>query len=133
MNCGFEDVRILKAHLQQHSNLSDAISSYSTSRRPSLQAIQHLALRNYHEMASSVVNPFYLLRKKTDALLARILGESIWCPLYSMVTFRHDIPYDQVVKREAKQTRILNGVLTSVALLTVGAASWTGFRMYNRR
>lgn len=127
MNCGFEDVRVLQNHLLNSATLEEALSSYSTTRQPSLQAIQKLALRNYKEMASHVVNPLYLLRKKTDTLLTRLLGDRVWCPLYTMVTFRDDLMYAEVVEREEWQQKVLTRGLSS---LGIGLAASMGFAAY---
>lgn len=123
MNCGFEDVRVLQRHLLAYPTLSEALAQYSITRQPSLKAIQKLALDNYTEMASKVVNPLYLLRKKTDSLLTRILGEKIWCPLYTMVTFRDDLMYSEVIEREEWQQKVLSrglGVFGASLLAGIG-------------
>lgn len=125
MNCGFEDVRVLQTHLRGSSSVEAAFESYSLSRHEDLVAIQKLALSNYNEMSSRVVNPLYLLRKKVDGLLARVLGEDTWCPLYTMVTFKPDIMYSEAVRRESMQQSIISGMvagLLSSSVLLLGGA-----------
>ena len=67
------------------------LDQFSVDRRPSLEAICQLALRNHAEMARGVVSPLYLARKRVDGVLARVLGRDRWQSLYELVTFRHDV------------------------------------------
>ncbi|KAJ3351658.1 hypothetical protein HDU91_006094 [Kappamyces sp. JEL0680] len=73
MNCGFEDVLILDEIWTKHSkgnsipsasSVAAILDEYSAVRNPDAEAMCDLALHNYVEMRSSVVNPDYLLRKK---------------------------------------------------------------------
>jgi kynurenine 3-monooxygenase len=96
---------------------------FSKTRKPDADAIRELALYNYVEMRSSVARPTFLLRKKLEKLLHRLMPAT-FIPLYTMVTFSN-IPYARVVERARKQERWLNLglllggllVLASVALL----------------
>lgn len=90
MNCGFEDVRILRSLLLSHSvsaasaseddALAAALQEYSTSRHKDLLAISRLTKRNYVEMRSSVATVGYRARKRLDGTLAKLLGGR-WLPL----------------------------------------------------
>lgn len=91
MNCGFEDVRILRSLLLEHSVpsspslsatplLSRALSKYSSSRHDDLIAICALAMRNYREMRSDVATWSYRARKSIDGWLA-VLLKGRWLPL----------------------------------------------------
>ncbi|CDK29291.1 unnamed protein product [Kuraishia capsulata CBS 1993] len=107
MNCGFEDVRILLTLLDESSSgRSAAFEKYTELRKDDLKAILKLALDNYKEMSHKVVSPWFLLRKKVDALLCRTLGDR-WLPLYTMVSFRGDIGYAEAIRREELHERIL--------------------------
>ena len=133
MNCGFEDVRLLQTFLKQHpDSLGDALIAYSESRRPALDAIQKLAFDNYKEMASKVVDPLFLFRKKIDNLLTRVLGESIWCPLYTMVTFRPEIMYDDVVKRSEWQKRTVDYAASGIAAIGLAFAGLAVYKRFSR-
>jgi kynurenine 3-monooxygenase len=124
MNCGFEDVRVLQSLLASNDNdLSSTLQVYTETRHPSLVAICQLALQNYDEMASKVTSPLFLLRKRIDAVLARLMPGR-WLPLYTMVTFKDDVSYAEARRREAKQARIVEGLGFSMAALTVGAAAF---------
>ncbi|KAH9462263.1 hypothetical protein MJO28_002950 [Puccinia striiformis f. sp. tritici] len=124
MNCGLEDVRKLDQLLikysgsigeeekdnqaiRQKENLHKILERYTETRHQDLLAICDLALQNYREMSDKVTRFDYLVRKKVDGLLARILRGN-WLPLYTMVTFRDDIDYSQVIKREAKQSQLID-------------------------
>ncbi|KAG6335195.1 hypothetical protein ID866_3889 [Astraeus odoratus] len=90
LNCGFEDVRVLRALLQEggvtpdvalselgqeghtDSRLSNALSNYTETRHEDLVAICELAMYNYVEMRHSVTTPTYLFKKALDNLLYTI-------------------------------------------------------------
>lgn len=119
MNCGFEDLRIFNQILrdnnvspQDTSQLGKALESYSNSRHEDLLAILKLAMGNYVEMRSSVTSRLFLLRKHIDNFLGRVFRNS-WVPMYSMVSFRDDISYSQVVRRQARQSRIIETIMVS--------------------
>ncbi|CAI4037154.1 hypothetical protein SMKI_02G0170 [Saccharomyces mikatae IFO 1815] len=126
MNCGFEDVRILMALLKKHSgDRSRAFTEYSQTRHKDLVSITQLAKRNYKEMSHDVTSKRFLLRRKLDALLS-ILMKDRWIPLYTMVSFRSDIPYSRALERAGKQTRILKFLES----LTLGILSIGGFKLF---
>lgn len=111
MNCGFEDVRILMGLLEKNKfNFEKAFSEYTNTRNKDLNAILDLAMRNYVEMRHSVVSTSYLLRKKLDGFLSRVLG-NFWLPLYTMVTFRPDISYSEALRRETLQAKIVHNIV----------------------
>lgn len=124
MNCGFEDVHVLMKLLEKNQkNLSRSFAQYTAERKEDLDAICKLALDNYYEMSTKVIDPFYLLRKKIDYVLGK-LGRGFpftWIPMYTMISFRGDIRYSDAVRREKKQAKILrwlqNGSLVIIAIL----------------
>lgn len=171
MNCGFEDVRFLSTLLDHFSAspsplipsplpyssialslpspsplpgctpLESALSTYTTLRAPSLKAIQQLAAHNYSEMASSVLNPFYLLRLTLDGALSslfRLLPAprnpvegmgGTWESLYRMTTFRWGLAYEEVLERRRWQQRVLEmGV--GVSVVGLGVAGVFGWRRW---
>ncbi|KAL4068013.1 hypothetical protein J3A83DRAFT_4359851 [Scleroderma citrinum] len=102
LNCGFEDVRVLRTLLQESgvapgvtlselgeegltdSRLSNALSRYTETRHEDLVAICDLAMYNYIEMRHSVTTPTYLFKKTLDNLLYAI---SSWRnPLQDLIT-----------------------------------------------
>lgn len=137
MNCGFEDVRVLFELIDKHEgNVSAAFANYSQVRRSDLQAICKLALDNYYEMSSKVINPLYLLRKKFDYFLGKHINGKYfqWLPLYTMISFRDDISYSQAVQIEQRQQKILRSIQlgTITTLLAIGAIKaanyWNKFK-----
>lgn len=167
MNCAFEDVRVLSTVLDHFdasplskpstplpysslnpsleslenpslSKLGQALAAYSILRAPSLRAIQKLAGDNYAEMASSVVDPFYLLRLWLDGALSSLFerfGTKVgggqggrWESLYRMVTFRYGLAYEEALVRRAKQGRVLRGI-GAVGLGVVGVVGAVGVRI----
>ena len=106
MNCGFEDCVILDEMLRQHAgNQGNAIAAYTAYRNPDATAICDLALANYVEMRSRVNSFAYLLRKKIDSVLHKML-RSWWIPLYSMVSFTR-IRYSECLRLRQRQDFIL--------------------------
>lgn len=121
MNCGFEDLRVLNEILKNHGvkpgatqELSAALETYSKTRHDDLLAILKLAMGNYVEMRSSVTSRLYLFRKNIDALLGRVFRDK-WIPMYSMVSFRDDIRYSQVIERQKRQSRVIEGLMFATA------------------
>lgn len=124
MNCGFEDIRILLELLDKyHQNRKKAFEEYSTTRHKNLLAILKLALDNFSEMSTKVQSPIFLMRKKIDGVLGRLFT-NYWIPLYTMVSFRADIPYAECIRIEKRQQHILEcinyvaGACIAAALMT---------------
>ena len=119
MNCGFEDVRILSNLIVKNQfDIHDAFEEYSESRHEDLIAIIQLAKDNYKDMSSNVSSSFHLLSKKLDNVLSKALGD-YWLPLYTMVSFRSDIPYSQAIKKNKRQRKILAVLELSVLTFSV--------------
>ncbi|KAG5361586.1 Kynurenine 3-monooxygenase [Yarrowia sp. C11] len=127
MNAGFEDIRVLMEILDEKKwNVEEAFDTYTERRHKDLVAIVDLAMRNYVEMSHSVVSLPYLIRKKVDGVLGRLFP-SVWVPLYSMVSFRADMPYSAALSKSVRQDRIIANIvnLTSIAgLVGVAAVVW---------
>lgn len=125
MNCGFEDVRVLMTLIESNNfDVEKSFKQYSTDRREDLVAICDLAMANFKEMSSKVVDPFFLLRKKLDYVLGKYCNGVLfqWIPLYSMISFRADIPYSRAIAIEQRQKKILKRVeyFTIGSILTIG-------------
>lgn len=123
MNCGFEDVRVLMELIDEYDDdVSSAFKKYSVTRKDDLQTIGKLALDNYHEMSSKVTSVWYLFRKRIDYILGKYgSGLFQWIPMYTMISFRGDIPYSKAVQIEKRQAKILNaiefGTISGIILL----------------
>ncbi|KAF9227520.1 FAD/NAD(P)-binding domain-containing protein [Gyrodon lividus] len=90
LNCGLEDVRVLRALLLQEgvapsslatnlgekeltdTRLFNALAKYTETRHEDLVAICELAMDNYVEMRHSVTTPLYLFKKALDNMLYAI-------------------------------------------------------------
>lgn len=121
MNCGFEDVRILLNLLDSNESREVAFNSYSEKRHDDLKAILKLAIDNYKEMSTKVISHAYLFRKTLDGILGKLIPK-YWIPLYTMVSFRGDIPYSQCVEREERQQKILKCIeFGSITLCAIAA------------
>lgn len=142
----------LPAKLASTSSFSDrlslALETYTTRRAPSLKAIQSLAAANYNEMASSVLDPLYLIRLSLDTILSsffRAIGSTsardqgkpddgrggVWESLYRMTTFRWGLAYEEVLARREWQKRVLERTMAVVVGGTVsilGTAVWFELR-----
>lgn len=123
MNCGFEDVRILLELLDTTSNREEAFDNYTKNRHEDLKAILKLALDNYKEMSTKVISSSYLFRKTLDGFLGKMIPK-YWVPLYTMVSFRGDIPYSECVKRETRQQKILKSVEWGLITVAAIATYW---------
>lgn len=118
MNCGFESLRILMETLEKNNFDSEqAFDEYSKVRHDDLELILKLALDNYKEMSHKVTNNLYLMRKKMDGFLSKILKDK-WLPLYTMVSFRGDIPYSKLIRTELRQQKMIKKIQN--ALFIVG-------------
>ncbi|SCW00106.1 LAFE_0B09582g1_1 [Lachancea fermentati] len=127
MNCGFEDVRVLMQILDQnHGNRARAFDEYTAQRHKDLVSIIELAKNNYKEMSHKVTSKWFLLRKKLDTILGRTLKDR-WLPLYTMVSFRADIPYHKAIEVEKRQKRILV-YLQAVVILATSVGGYGVFK-----
>lgn len=111
MNCGFEDCRILMECLDHANNdWALALQTYQTLRKPAGDAILDLALDNFIEMRDKVADPRFLWRKKIEAwLFAEYPSKFI--PLYTMVTFSSDIPYNEAKRIGAEQDVLMESLM----------------------
>lgn len=73
-------------------------------RKPNGDAIADLALANFVEMQASTASWWFLRRKQLERFLMRFLPESMYLPLYSMVSFSN-IPYCKVMAYAERQDR----------------------------
>ncbi|KAF9264797.1 FAD/NAD(P)-binding domain-containing protein [Marasmius fiardii PR-910] len=110
LNCGLEDVRVLKVLLDQEDvrssyptgsddNLEDkrlarALLRYSQERHKDLVAINDLAMNNYVEMRHLVTTPLYLFRKVLDGWLYKLSSHTTK-PLPSLTTKLATELYDE--------------------------------------
>jgi kynurenine 3-monooxygenase len=110
MNACFEDCLVLDRILSEigDEEWGEAIRTFYERRKIDTDAIASLALQNFVEMRSRVVDPLYIRRKKIDVALNEMFPQH-WMPLYSMVTFS-TIPYATALERSRRQDALLEKV-----------------------
>lgn len=110
MNACFEDCLVFDRILSEtgEEQWGEAIRMFYQKRKIDTDAIASLALQNFVEMRSRVVDPLYLRRKKIDGMLAEMFPQH-WMPLYRMVTFSI-IPYATALERSQRQDALLESI-----------------------
>jgi kynurenine 3-monooxygenase len=109
MNAAFEDCSVLDAMLGSEPTGRDwpaLFQRFDAGRREDAEAIARMALENYAEMRSAVLDERYL-RHKTWALQLERLHPERFIPRYAMVMFHPEISYSQALRRGAVQEQIL--------------------------
>lgn len=128
MNCGFEDVRVLLDFCEKTNfDFDRAFTKFSHSRHKDLVAIVDLSMENYIEMRHKVVSTLYLVRKKLDNVLYKLLGDN-WLPLYTMVSFRPDVRYSRALSEHSRQNKVISRVIQTTGLIGSLAILWHAFR-----
>lgn len=113
MNLAMESCRLLNGLLVKHpKDIELAFSRYEQSRKPDADAIAAMALENYVEMRSGVVDPNYLKARELALELERRFPDSV-AARYGMVMFT-TMPYAQVQERAAKQAAIYADLVRGV-------------------
>lgn len=127
MNCGFEDCLILDDLMSLFpGDVETVFREFESRRNQDHHVICDLAMYNYIEMRHLVNSVSFLLRRRIDLFLSRILPRS-WIPLYHMVTFTR-IPYSLCLRHKQQQDRFLTRVsIVAASLITITAP----FLLYN--
>lgn len=115
MNAALESVRTLVHHLEDgHGSLTDAFTSYERERKPNADAIAGMALDNYLEMRSGVIDPEYLAMRRLALELEEKYSDHI-SPRYNMVMFS-TMPYAEARERAVRQQEIIKQSLDDPSL-----------------
>lgn len=115
MNAALESVRALDRHLRESpDDWARAFSNYAAERKPDADAIASMALSNYVEMRSGVVDPDYLA-KRTLALELEQRHPNHISPRYNMVMFS-TMPYAEAEQRAATQAEIIAKAIADPSL-----------------
>ena len=110
MNAAMESARALAAHLASTpDDVAGAFRRFETDRRPDTDAIARMALDNYIEMRSGVVDPDYVAQR-TLALELERRHPTLLSPRYNMVMFS-TMPYAEALRRAARQSEIIADAL----------------------
>ncbi|MCX7930080.1 MAG: FAD-dependent monooxygenase [Chlorobi bacterium] len=111
MNAGFEDCRILDELLEQYNDKWDeALAAYQQIRKPAGDAVARLALDNFVEMRDKVADHLFVLRKKIEVLLLEHFPE-LYTPLYTLVTFTPEVPYEEAYRRGQANERVIAEIM----------------------
>ena len=106
MNAALESVRALDRHLRAvPHDWATAFANYAAERKPDADAIADMALDNYIEMRSGVVDPGYLAKRELALELEQRHPRHI-SPRYNMVMFS-TMPYAEAQSRAAAQAKII--------------------------
>ncbi|MGH7178261.1 MAG: FAD-dependent oxidoreductase [Tepidisphaeraceae bacterium] len=124
MNAAFEDCVVLGEMLRKSP--SAALDEYARARKPNTDAIADMALHNFVEMRDHVASPVFLMKKKLEHGLHRLLPHT-FVPLYDMISFS-TIPYAAARRRAGHQSRLLKlggYALAALIVLAIAIAIWT--------
>jgi kynurenine 3-monooxygenase len=91
MNCAFEDCAELVRLMDQHHGWAGLFEAFEHERRPNTDAIAKMALENYLEMRSTVLDADYQKKKKEEEELAKT--DPHFISRYAKVMFHPEIPY----------------------------------------
>lgn len=118
MNCGFEDCRILMECLDHcNGDWASTLRMYQDLRKPAGDAIADLALDNFIEMRDKVADPAFLLRKKIEAWIYAHYPTR-FIPLYTLVTFSSDTPYNEAQRIGREQDDLMRHIMSLPAVAT---------------
>jgi kynurenine 3-monooxygenase len=109
MNAAFEDCMLLDALVASAGSRRDwpaIFAGFNRARYADTEAIAQMALENYAEMRSAVLDERFL-RQKTWALQLERLYPTRFIPRYAMVMFHPEIPYSEALRRGEVQQQIL--------------------------
>jgi len=110
MNAAMESVRALDRHLRERpDDTAAAFRRFEAERKPDADAIADMALDNYVEMRSGVVEADYLARRALALELERRHPRHL-SPRYNMVMFS-TMPYAEARARAAAQADIIGAAL----------------------
>jgi kynurenine 3-monooxygenase len=99
MNCAFEDCAELIRLMEGRQGWTGLFETFEQERRPNTDAIAQMALENYLEMRSAVLDPEYRRQKKAAEELQK--RDPDFIPRYSMVMFHPEIPYAVAMRRSS--------------------------------
>ncbi|MBC8112008.1 MAG: FAD-dependent monooxygenase, partial [Verrucomicrobia bacterium] len=112
MNAGFEDCAVLDDLLEEFpDDWHQLLDVYQQARKPNADAIADLALENFIEMRDKVADEKFLLRKKIESHLHRTYPET-WIPLYTMISFHHDISYAEAQYRGKQNDAVMSKIMS---------------------
>ena len=122
MNASFEDCTVLNECIQEHApHWERTFAAYHRLRKENVDALADLAVSNFVEMRDQVGSARFLLKKRSERILARLLP-TWFVPLYTMISFSR-IPYAEAVRRAKKQDRVVGFILGLLLVMIVIAVA----------
>ncbi|MGF1598493.1 MAG: FAD-dependent oxidoreductase [Acidimicrobiales bacterium] len=116
MNLAMESCRLLDRELRARpDDVAAAFTAFERSRKPAADAIADMAIDNYQEMRSGVVDPDYLLRRQLALELERRHPDRV-AARYGMVMFT-TMPYDEVQRRNEAQQAVFSELIADASSL----------------
>jgi kynurenine 3-monooxygenase len=94
MNCAFEDCVELDSLMDQQHGYAKLFEAFEHARKPNTDAIAQMALENYLEMRSAVLDPEYRKRKEEEE--ERMNRDPNFTSRYAKVMFHPEIPYREI-------------------------------------
>jgi kynurenine 3-monooxygenase len=94
MNCAFEDCAELMRLMEGHHGWAGLFEEFEQERRPNTDAIARMALENYVEMRSDVLDPEHVRRRKEEE--DRTIRDPTFASRYAKVMFHAEIPYAKI-------------------------------------
>ena len=136
MNAALEDTLCFGEAIDAAGgNVTLAAAAFAKARAPAGTALCDLSMANYDEMAHKTASFWFRTRAALERTLHRY-APTYWMPLYSMVAFSR-IPYDEAIRRAARQDRILDrflGITTTAGVLGLsGIVAWHAWRVWKLR
>ena len=121
MNAAFESCIELDRFLKEHpDDWATAFAAFEQSRKPDTDAIADMAVDNYVEMSTSVVDEHYVLKRSLALEMEKRWPET-FVPRYGMVMFS-TVPYAVAQSRARAQGKILDQLTAGIA--TVDEVCW---------
>jgi kynurenine 3-monooxygenase len=115
MNAAMESVRVLDRHIRTSpDDLGAAFRAYEAERKPDADAIAAMALDNYLEMRSGVIDPDYVAKREL-ALALEQRHPAHLSPRYNMVMFS-TMPYAEARSRAQRQAELIADALADPTL-----------------
>lgn len=117
MNLAMESCRLLDEELERTPNdVAAAFASFEKRRKPDAEAIADMALDNYVEMRSAVLDPEYLLRRQLALDLETRHPDRI-AARYGMVMFT-TMPYAEVAARNQQQQAVFTELTKGITSIS---------------
>lgn len=102
MNAAFEDVHVFADLLNKYGAINiELLQELQELRKPNTDAIADLAIDNFYEMRDRTGDAIFQAKRQLETKLEKVIPG--YFSKYSLVTFRHDIPYHTAMIKGRKQ------------------------------